>query len=391
MTHRIALVHNDAGYLYRFRLALMRSLISHGAEVYAIAPAGDSASRIEEAGVKFIPWKLDRGSVRPWLELKSLLSLIRIYRRIRPSIAHHFTVKPNIYGPIASRASGVPIALGSITGLGYVYTEDSLGTLVLRRLVSQLYRLAFSQCAAVTFQTLDDLSYFESAGIVRRQKANYFTGGSGVDTAQFNPEAVTTTVVRKLRSSFNIGENDTVVLLAARMLWHKGIGEFVEAARRLNKASGLHFLLAGSIDEGNPASIPPQQIEEWSRTGWITYIGEREDIQVIIALSDIVTLPSYREGVPRILIEAAAMGKPIVACDISGCRDVVVDNHNGLLISPRDADALVHALEVLLADKDLRHRFGIAGRAKCLKEFDQQVVVEQHIHLYERLLAEAQL
>ena len=383
----IALVYNTDVYLHRLRGGLLRALKVEGYKVYAIAPAGPAVSAIEDDGATFVHWSLPRRGVNPAVELLSILNLWKIYRRIRPDIAHHFTPKPNIYGAIAGRLAGVPVSISSVNGLGYVFTgEDRMSSLI-RPIVTMLYRIGFRLNNAVVVQNKDDVSELEGHGMLRPGQAVHVPGGSGVDVAVFSPDAVSRAEVISLKESLGIPHDAPVVVLIGRMLWHKGIREFVECARMLGPRLGARFLLVGPTDRGNPAAIPHEQLAAWTGEGLITSLGERTDIRELLAMADVVALPSYREGFPRVLMEACAMGRPIVTTDVPGCRDVVDDGVNGLIVGPKDGQALAEGVEALLASSCLRARFGAAARARAVQEFDDRIVTEHTLELYERLLS----
>ena len=217
---------------------------------------------------------------------------------------------------------------------------------------------------------------------------HYIPGGSGVDLSFFNPKAINGIGLHKLKKSLGINPNSAVVILIARMLWHKGIKEFVESAHLLKSRHEVIFLLVGPVDEGNLASIPLPRIREWEEEGGIQYLNKRKDIRELLALSDVVVLPSYREGAPRVLMEAAAMGKAIVATDVPGCRDVVEHGENGLLVRSKDSNALAGGIEELLLSEELRHRFGDAARQKAEREYDEGKIASRIIGLYSPTLKE---
>ena len=383
----IAIVCNGDFYLHRFKGSLLRALSNAGYTVYAIAPAGKSVAAIEREGATFVDWPLARRRASPWSEVKSVLALRRIYREIKPDLAHHLYAKPNIYGAIAARLAGVPVAVASVNGLGYVFVGRDLKSTIIRPVVSLLYRLALGISEAVLFQNHDDRRFFEETGMVSREKTRHIPGGSGVDTAFFSPDAVDDAETSRLRDSLDIPADVPVVIMIGRMLTHKGVHEYVECARIVAADRGARFLLVGPVDTGNPASIPQETLVGWGRRGWVRYLGERSDIRELLAMADIVVLPSYREGFSRVLLEAAAMGKPMVTTDTTGCRDVVDDGENGLLVPVRDAVTLASAVEKLLASPALRAQMGDAARRKALREFDERSVTGNIIELYGELLA----
>lgn len=387
MKCRVALVSNSDYTIHQYRLPLIRELVRRGAEVYAVAEEGPFVSRIEQAGARFLPWRVDRQSLNPLKDARSFLSLLRIYRELRPAVAHHFTIKPIIYGSVAARLAGVPVTVATLTGLGYVFLEESFKARLLRNLVHRMYRVAFRCSGEVMFHNPHDLSEFRKAGLLPGDKGLCHPGGSGVDTAFFSPGTVDGEAVLRLKDSLSLPRENPVIVLAARMLWHKGVAEYVECARIVKKRRGdAQFLLVGPVDHGNPAAIPEERIAGWQAEGFIRYLGERENIREILALSDIVVLPSYREGMPRVLLEAASMGKAFVTTDVPGCRDAADYGRIGLLVPAKDSAALAGAVEELLRDPARRDTLGRAALEKAVREYDERKVAAQALELYQELL-----
>lgn len=382
---RLAIVSPHAHFA--LRLNRVQTLMANDVEVCAIAPSGSHAARLEQVGARFFPWNLKRRTLNPIREIMAIWHLIRIYKHISPTIAHCFTIKPNIYGTIAARLSGVPIVIATVTGLGYIFSEKTWRSSVLRFFVLPLYKFAFSLCNSVLFSNRDDLEFFVSTKVVSRGKACVLPGCESVDTSFFDPDGLNPEDILRLRRSLNISEEGLVVTMIARMLWHKGIAEYAECARIIKKRfPGVQFLLVGPTDEGNPASVPLGQLDVWHNAGWVHYIGKRRDIRELLALTDIFVLPSYyREGLPNVLLEAAAMEKPIVTTNAPGCRDVVKQGVNGLLVPPRNTHALIQALETLLVNEDLRKQFGRASRERAVQEFDERIMVARILSLYKQL------
>lgn len=379
-----ALVSNSDASIYRFRAPIIRKLLDAGVLVYAVAPPGRFVADIESMGVEFVPWSLNRRSLNPFLELRSLVELVRIYRRIRPDLAQHFTVKPNVYGAIAARIAGVPLVFGGVTGLGTAFASGGTLRPLLRSSVTLLYRLATALSDRVTFQTEHDarLLYGES----RTEKALVIRGGSSVDLATFNQDSVSPADRSKIEADLGIQTGDLVVTMASRLLYDKGVSEYVEAARALrSKRSDTHFVLAGERDPGNRDSVTSDDLERWTKERGILYVGYRDDMPLLLATSDIVVLPTYYpEGIPRVLIEAAAMSRPIVSTTIPGVAEIVEDGVNGALVPPRDANALATAIEELLDNPGLRSEYGAAGRLKAEREYDDRVVAQRYLEEYQR-------
>jgi glycosyltransferase involved in cell wall biosynthesis len=311
-------------------------------------------------------------------ELIAILHLASIYQREQPQIVHHFTIKPNFYGSIAALLARRDKVINTFTGLGFLFSEHPLA-IGLRSSVLPLAKLAFRASKGWSvFQNRQDLETCLRLRLVLPERV-VVIDGSGIDTRKFHPNH---------DSPPDNHEHPTVVLMAARLLWDKGVREFVEAARVL-KARGLQveFWLAGKPDNGNPMCVPEDFLKEWREEGLINWLGHRDDMPNLLQQVDIAVLPSYHEGVPRFLLEAAACGLPLVATDIEGCRVVVREGVNGFLVPPRNPTALANALERLLQDPSLRRRMGQASRHIAEVEFDERKVLAKWLALYERVLS----
>ena len=380
----IAIVSNSDTNIYRFRAPIMRQLLEAGVRVYAVAPPGHFVRDIEDMGIEFVPWRLNRRSLNPFLEIRPVVELVSIYRRIKPDLAQHFTVKPNVYGAIAARIAGVPLVFGGVTGLGTAFASGGTLRPMLRSSVKLLYRLATALSDRMTFQTEHDarLLYGESS----TGKALVIRGGSSVDLATYNQDSVPEPERESVRNDLGISPDALVVTMASRLLYDKGVPEYVEAARALrSRRSDAHFVLAGDRDPGNRDSVTSYDLEAWANEGSILYVGYRDDMPALFATSDIVVLPTYYpEGIPRVLIEAAAMGRPIVSTTIPGVAEIVEDGVNGALVPPRDSDALASAIEELLENPRLRSEYGAAGRLIAEREYDDRVVAERYVEEYRR-------
>jgi glycosyltransferase involved in cell wall biosynthesis len=373
---KVLLFANTEWYLYNFRLGLAKFLRSKGLEVVMMSPPGPYGARLEAAGFRWIPVDMNRRSLNPWRELRLMAQIARILRREAPLLVHNFTIKCVVYGALAARWAGVAARINAVAGMGHIFSGKGFQVLLLRPIVKALLGLALSgKTARLIVQNLDDQAALTDSGLIAKEFVRLI-GGSGVDTSRFQPQATT-------RPS-----GPMRVLLAARLLWDKGIGEYVEAARQL-KHEGLNveFLLAGDIDPGNPASVSAGDVDAWRVEGIVRPLGHVEDMVALLSEIDVMALPSsYGEGVPRSLIEAAACGLPIVTTDAPGCREIVEDGVNGLLVPVRDANALAQAIKRLHADPALRQTMGQAGREKVLREFDEQIVFEKTLAVYRELL-----
>lgn len=354
---------NTAWNLVNFRAGLIQSLINAGHEVVAVAPPDEYVERVRALGCRFVPLVMDNKGTHPGRDLMLMVRYIRLMRRERPDVYLGYTVKPNVYGSIAANICGIPV-INNIAGLGSVFVRNDW----LTRLVRGLYALALSRSAKVFFQNEDDREQFIAAGLVEPGITDRLPG-SGVNLHQFEmvPSVSPDSTAR--------------FLLIARMLWEKGVGEYVEAARQLSRL-GLkaEFCLLGFLDVQNPAAISREQMDQWRAEGFITYLGETDDVRPHISAATCIVLPSYyREGVPRSLIEAAAMGRPIITTDAVGCREMVDDGVNGYLCKPRDARDLAAKMEQMIAlSPEARAQMGGFGRQKVEREFDEKIVIKKY-------------
>lgn len=368
--------------LFLFRLPIMKELVKKGHRVFAITPKGDYFEKFAEFGVEAIEYKIDRGSLNPLSELKSIKNIYHSIRDLNLDILHSFTIKPNIYGLIASNFAKVPIKIATVTGLGSFYIDNSFKSKTIRAIIETLYRVTLKSANGVIFQNSDDLKYFSEKSIIEPERA-FLVKSSGVDTKVFDRERFKDRV-DSIRESLGFESDDTVVLMIARAIVHKGIREYIEVAKEL-KSERVKFLLVGEVDSGSRYSLTPEELESEESIIWLK---ERQDIDSLIAICDIFTLPSYREGVPRTLLEASAMSKPIVTTDAIGCREVVEDGLNGILVKIADSKSLKVAIVKLLEDRDLREKFGRNSRIKALKEFDVDIVVKRYLDIYYRFKEE---
>jgi glycosyltransferase involved in cell wall biosynthesis len=379
--HQICAISVNNFYdLWVWRQALIRGLQAEGFEVLAVGPPGPWEEPIARLGCRVDTYPLDRRGLNPLGEARSLAELYAIYRRWRPAIAHHFTIKPNFYGTLAARLAGVPVVIATVTGLGYIWTDDGPKARVLRAILEPIYRRVLRLADAVIYLNEEDRRTLGGRRTV-------LIPGEGIDLETFSPSAVPPERQQALRAELGLGLDDRVVLMVGRMLRHKGVLEFVEAARRIRAACPeAVFVLVGPSDLGNPARIPPGELRLWEAARLVRYLGVREDIRELMAIADMVVLATYREGLPRVLIEAAAMGKPMVATDVPGCREVIQNGVNGLLVPPRDGAALAEAIETLLKNPELRTQFGAAARRLAERRFSDRRVVSRILSLYAELL-----
>ncbi|KFN45076.1 glycosyltransferase family 4 protein [Arenimonas oryziterrae] len=376
---KVVLFANTAWYLYNFRRSLALALVDAGYEVLLLSPPGEYGEALRALGLRWMPAPMDRRSLNPWRELSLLFWLFRLFRRERPTLVHSFTIKCAVYGSLVARLAGVRARVNAVAGMGYVFISSDLKARVLRPLVRLMLRLALGgPSARLILQNPDDAALFAAARLVDATQVRLIPG-SGVDCARFSQRA----------DRARAAGQPLRVLLAARLLWDKGLAEFVAAAREL-KASGRRtsFLLAGAPDAGNPASVEPAQVAAWVGDGLVEWLGQVTDMPALLASVDVVVLPSYREGLPKTLIEAGACGLPLIATDAPGCRDVVEHEVTGLLVPLRVSAPLAAAIARLEDDPALAARLGQAARQRVMERFDEKRVIADTMAVYREVLPE---
>lgn len=360
-------------YFYWHRLALAQRIAAAGYDVHVATPGGRFCGLIEAAGLAHHPIEIDRQGLNAFKDLATIKHLVDLYRELDPALVHHVAVKPILYGSIAAKLAKVPATVNSMPGMGYVFlSKQALARAIRLGVVSAFRLLLNSSNSRVIVENHDDMARWIAWGVIRADRITVIRGG-GIDTDAFRPAPEP--------------PGPPVVILPGRLLYDKGVGEFVEAARSLRRGdAAARFALVGEGDPGNPASVPPRQLAQWKDEGVVELFGWQEDMARTLSQSHIVCLPSYGEGLSRALIEAAACGRPIVATDVPGCRDVVRHGDNGLLVPPRQAGALAAALAQLIADGDMRRAMGARGRERVLAEFTVDVVAGETLRLYAELL-----
>jgi glycosyltransferase involved in cell wall biosynthesis len=369
---KILLAANTDWYLFNFRLSLAKYMRAEGYEVVLVSPSGRFVAKLQDEGFRWIEWGVGRQTLAPWKEMHAISKLAGIYYREKPQLVHNFTVKPVLYGSFAARLTGVSGIVSSVTGLGYVFLRQEARPRSIRQVVKPLYRMAFApNHSAVIFENDADRQYFIRQGLVPAERT-WLIEGVGIDTDFFNllPEP----------------EGSPVIVLPARMLWDKGVGVLVEAARILRSKTKVRVALVGEPDLGNPAAVDQAALKRWSEEGVVEWWGWQEDMRNVYKQSHIVTLPSLGEGVPTALLEAAACGRPIVATAVAGCREVVIHGRNGLLVPVNDPLALSEALERLVLDGGLRAKMGAAGRQLVLERYTSSKVNAATLAVYDKLL-----
>ncbi len=369
---KIVYVVNEASFFLSHREPLATEARRRGIEVVVACGEGTGEARLAARGIRCEAFPLSRSGGNPLKELRSFFALWRLYRRERPDIVHHVTIKPVIYGTPAARWSGVPAVVNAVPGMGFVFIRRGLLAQLRRLFVQLMYRLALSHPnMRVIFQNTDDMQSFIDSGVVLRQEATLIRG-SGVDLSSFRylaepPPPIT-------------------FLLIGRMIRHKGVLEFVAAAREVRERyPEWRFQLVGDVDPGNPASLSQDELLDWSAEGTIEWLGRRDDVADLISDAHVVVMPSYREGLPKTLLEAAACGRAMIASDIAGCREVVRAGVTGLLVPIRTSEELASAMVTLGTDDELRRRMGKAAREKAEAVFSIEDVVRHTFLVYEQL------
>lgn len=353
-------------YFCSHRLPLAVAAHEAGFDVTVVTRVREHGESIRAAGLTLVPFEIERSGMNPLHELFTLLRLIVVYRRMQPDIVHHVAMKPVLYGSFAAYLTGIRSRVNALAGMGWLFTSAGVGARLIKRAVRVALRRLLANGITLV-QNPDDAELLGRLGVpydnIRR------IAGSGVDLRHFHPTAEP--------------DGIPVIVFPARLLWDKGVREFVEAARLLRlRGLSARFLLVGEPDPANPASIPATQVADWVQEGTVEHLGWMKDMPCVFAQAHIVCLPSYREGLPKALIEAAAAGRPIVTTDVPGCREVVENGVHGLCVPPRDANALAGALARLIADSELRARMGAAARVRAEKEFGLEAVIAQTLALY---------
>ncbi len=360
---KVLIALNTAWNLANFRTGLIVALQREGYDVVAAAPIDEHAARVP---CRFVDLPMDAGGTKILKDAALFFRFIRLLRQERPDVFLGYTVKPNVYGSFAAHLLGIPV-INNVAGLGAVFIKGGW----LARFVRGLYRLALSRSAHIFFQNPDDLALFIEQKLVDRSRTSLLPG-SGVDTTRFVPP----------HTSSNNADGPFVFLLVARLLRDKGVVEYVEAARVLRAQHGANVecCVLGFADVQNPTAITRAELDTWVAEGVINYLGEADDVRPHLARAHCVVLPSYREGTPRSLLEAAAMAKPIVTTDAPGCREVVIDGVNGYLCRVQDANDLSEKMQrVIGLNADALHEMGGASRRIAVERFDERIVITHYL------------
>ena len=393
---KISISVNTSWNIFNFRYGLLKSLISDGHEIIAISPFDEYSSILKDMGCRYISIPMDNTGINPIKDFLLFLRYLIIFIKVRPDVFLSFTIKPNIYGSIASRLLKIA-TINNITGLGTVFVKESYVT----KIVEFLYRISLRRSYCIFFQNNDDLKLFISRKLVnssfsKNSPTLQLLPGSGIDLDYFKDD-----FNNQYKTNQLINKSDKVkftntkcsnqqcfnFLFIGRIIKDKGINEFISAARMIKlEKSFVNFRILGSIDSRNSGALEIDIIENWISEGLVDFLGETSDVRAHIAQSDCVVLPSYREGTPRSLLEAAAMNKPIIASDVVGCREVVDDEENGFLCKPYDSLDLFYKMKKMIelgaSDREI---MGIKGRKKMEEFFDEKIVIEKYKNVISKI------
>jgi len=364
----VSIVANIGWNIYNFRLPLIKILLSAGHKVVLIAQEDEYCDRLRALGCRFVPLlHLQRKGTNPWEDLRLFWELKTIFTRERVDLALLFTIKPNIYGAMAAKWVKIP-AIATVTGLGYTFLHQNFTAKVARF----LYKWAFTRLNRVVFQNEEDRNLFVKEKLVQPAQTMLIRG-SGVDCQRFSPVA-----------KFDFSHRPFVFLFVGRLLYDKGIREFLQTARTLRAEWGknVEFRILGALDSENPAAISGNELQIYVSNSEVVYVGKTDDVLPYVQAAHAVVLPSYREGLPRVLLEAAAVEKPIITTDTAGCRDMIFEQKNGILIPAQDTNALIAACrELYHKNTQELQQMGIEGRAFVVQNFSDKIISQQFLNL----------
>ncbi len=368
---KVAIVVNTSWNIFNFRAGIIKALLAKGAEVIAIAPEDKYSAVLKEWGCNYLPVEIENKGSNPWSDLKFLFRLYFLYKKTQPDIILHFTIKPNIYGTLAARMASIPV-INNVSGLGTVFLHKNSTAFIAKK----LYRFAFRFPKKVFFQNREDLQLFVEQKLIQKSKAG-LVPGSGVDTIKFNTVSI------------NLKNQEFTFLMVARLLYDKGIIEYIEAIKII-KRKGLkaRFQIVGAIDESANLGVSMSTLQEWISEGLIEYFPFTDHLVALYHQADCVVLPSYREGTPRSLLEGASSGKPLIATDVPGCREVVVDNKNGFLCKVKDEKDLADKMEkILTLPREKYLKMANAAREHVLETFDEKIVINTYFTAINSILS----
>ena len=359
---KIIFSSNIAWSIFNFRLKLLKSLQDDGHEIFTIAFKDEYSEKLIDEGFHFTAINLNNNGTNPLKDLKSIYSYYRIYKKIRPDVICHNAIKPNIYGTIAAGILGIPV-VNNISGLGTLFIKKKFST----QIAKLLYRFSQRKASKIFFQNKDDLNLFLENKLIENSKAQVIPG-SGVDTLRFMPQEA-----KEERLDFTF-------LFIGRLLYDKGIREYVEAVQLLkNKYPRTKFCILGPLYENNATAITKETLTNWINSDAIIYLGQTDRVEEVMKVADCVVLPSYREGLSKVLIEASSMGLPIVTANVPGCRDVVIDNETGFLCEVKNSKDLANKMEkMLLLSVKERMKMGHYARKRAIEIFDEKIIIKHY-------------
>lgn len=378
---RIGIVVNSSWNIYNFRAGLIKSFLKNH-EVVAIAPNDGYKESLEEMGCTFEAVQMECKGTNPISDVILIKRLVNAYKKHKLDVVLHYTIKPNIYGTIAAKLLKIP-SINNVTGLGTVFLREGISS----KIAQYLYRFTFRFPKIVFFQNKDDRELFVGKKLIDQSIARLLPG-SGIDTNHFTP--------KKATLNFLEDDNDKkefTFLLIARVLYDKGIAEYADAIRLLrSKGIKARFQLLGKIDETKGLGVPKKQVEEWEKEGILKYLGTTNDVRPLISNSDCVVLPSYREGTPRTLLEAACLGKPIITTDVPGCRETVIHNFNGYLCQVKNAYDLADKMQRMTSlNQEKLDEMGINSRWLAETKFDQQIIIKKYTEIIDKVKIEGSM
>ena len=372
MKKKIIITSNSCWNIFNFRKGLIKELLKSNYEIIVVAPYDECADIIKNLGCSYFPIVIDRKGINPFQNIKIYFQYLKIFKLINPQIILTFTIKPNIFSSIAANYLKIPI-INNITGLGSTFINKG----VIYQITKFLYKISIKYSSKVFFQNYDDLKLFVNLKLVDKYRAERIPG-SGINLNSF----------KSYQNDKNLETKNFNFLLISRILIDKGIREYIEAAKIiLRNNSNISFNLIGKLDLENPSKISKSDFDKLIKSGPINYLGYFNDVKTFINESDCVVLPSYREGLPNVLLEAAALSKPIIATDVAGCRDIVEDGINGYLCIPKNSNDLADKM-IKLANhsKDKLIQMGQISKAKIEKEFDENIVIDKYLKTIDSIL-----
>jgi glycosyltransferase involved in cell wall biosynthesis len=363
----IVIVINTSWNIFNFRLGLLKALQKDGYKIITIAPKDGYSQKLEELGFEYHDIKMNNKGTNPIEDIKLIWDFYKLYKKINPDVIFQYTIKPNIYGSMAGGILGIPI-ISNISGLGTVFLSDSLSSKIARF----LYKIALKVPKKVFYQNKHDKALFVESGLVDVMKTGLLPG-SGIDTNKFRPNNLA-----KKRD-----DNIVRFLFIARLVRDKGLQEYVEASKKIHLTTkhklSIECAILGAFYAGNPTAITEKEMKDWEEEGIVTYLGTSDDVKNVMNKYDCIVLPSYREGLSRVLLEAASMKKPIITTNVPGCKEVVNDGINGYICKVKDSISLADKMikMALLSDEE-RLEMGRKGRKKVIEEFDEKLVIEKY-------------